>query len=247
MQPPFDLTGKATLEDPHRRQKQAWEYKLINGLLAVWRKHQETVLEFLKKHRDVKKQTKAIGDDLVGNEKLWEAIRQDHIQLLLPVFEQIMMEAAVIAIEGLPFSIGINWELVNQAAATWAKKYTFDLVTGIDKTTQGALQTALNNWITAGEDFPALIARVQLVFSNPIRAEMIAVTEATRAYATANVMAWKESGVVDGYIFNTAFDDIVCPLCLPLNGQVFPLKDQEHLPPLHVRCRCWTATHVMET
>ncbi|KKL77456.1 hypothetical protein LCGC14_2034670, partial [marine sediment metagenome] len=39
------------------------------------------------------------------------------------------------------------------------------LVAGINKTTQGRLQKSLNNWIEAGEDFPALVARVSKVFS----------------------------------------------------------------------------------
>jgi len=254
------------------RQRMAWEQKVISGLLAMWAKHAERVIEWLKGHREVKKQitaqaVKAAGDDLAADMDLWEEMAKDYTQLLLPAFEKVMQEAALLAIEGLPFEIGVDWELVNTAAAKWARDYTYDLISGINETTAARLQAAINNWIEAGEDFPALVSRVQEIFSNPVRAEMIAASELTRIYVEANTLAWKESGVVAGRRWVTANDERVCPICGPLGGLtvttegvqpaapgtqtrravvadldkpfIHPLSGEEYTPPAHVNCRCW--------
>lgn len=178
-------------------------------MLAIWSDHQDVVLEWLKNNKAVKKQIKGAPEDL-ANAKFWAEFEKDHVQLMLPLFEEVMEEAALLAIAGLPFEIGIEWELVNAAAAEWAKDYTYKLVTGINSTTQGRLQKSIANWIEAGEDFPSLVARVQKVFSNPVRANLISATEITRVYTEANTIAWKESGVVTGRQWLTANDERVC-------------------------------------
>ena len=167
------------------------------------------VLEFLRKHKDVKKQIKAVGDDLIAA-AFWAEFEKEHIQLILPLFEEAMEEAVLLAVEGLPFAIEAEWELVNAEAADWARKYTYDLISGIHKTTRKRLQVGINNWIEAGETFPDLVRRVQKVYSNPIRAEMIAATEITRVYAEANTRAWEASGVVEAREWQTAADERVC-------------------------------------
>lgn len=275
MQPPFVQAGKAIPdEDPDKRQKQAWEYKLLNGLLEVWRKHQDIVLEWLKKNRDVKKQIKAVGTDLIRDKAMWAAFEQDHVQLMLPVFEQAMEEAVLLAIGKLPFEIGAEWELVNAAAAKWARKYSYSLISGINDTTRKRLQASINNWIEAGETFPDLVARVQKIFVNPVRAEMIAATEITRVFAEANTRAWEESGVVRGRRWTTANDERVCPICGPLGGlevieeEAQPTSPEEQMArgviatlrepakhpktnigyeiPAHPSCRCWWTPIIME-
>lgn len=249
MQPPF-VIGMDTPEDPHKRQKQAWEYRLAGGLLEIWRKHQGMVLEWLKKQKDVKKQIKAVGTDLSRDKKLWAEMEQDYKQLMLPVFEGAMEEAVLLAVEGLPFAIGADWELVNAQAAAWARKYTYGLINGIDKTTRKRLQASINNWIEAGETFPDLVKRVQKVYSNPVRAELIASTEITRVYAEANTRTWEASGVVEAREWQTAADERVCPICGPLQGKQAklgkPFPGGLDNPPAHPRCRCWVVPVVME-
>jgi len=266
----------ATETEEAFRQRMAWEQKVIQGLLAMWGKHVEIVLEWLQKHKDVQRQLreiekqgaiKAIEDDLVAA-AFWKAVfEKDYQQLFLPTFEKIMQEAALLAIEGLPYEIGVDWMLVNTAAAKWAQQYTYGLITGINETTAARLQAAINSWIEVGEDFPALVARVQEIFANPVRAGMIAATEITRVYAEANTLAWRESGVVTARRWVTANDERVCPICGPLGGLtvttegaqpaapgtqtrravvadldkpfIHPVTGEEYTPPAHVNCRCW--------
>ena len=259
--------------DPAAEEKRTWEQRLIQGLLEMWRRHAAQAMEWLQKQRDVKKRIKAVGEDLAGNASLWAGFEQDYTQLLLPAFEEVMAEAAQTAIAGLPFQIGIDWTLVNTAAAEWARGYTYDLISGINDTTAARLQAAINNWIEAGETLPDLTARVEKIFNNPVRAEMIAATEITRVYAEANTLAWKESGVVKGRRWVTANDERVCPICAPLGGLtvtegealpasiptqrrratvadidkpfIHPVTGEEYEnPPAHVGCRCWVAAVV---
>lgn len=241
-QPPFG-PGRGTREDPAKAKKQAWERRIIAGLLEIWQKHADLVLEWLKRQREVKKRIKAVGDDMAEAEELWEGMSRDYVQLLLPAFEEVMAEAAQDALDALPWAISIDMDLVNAQAAEWARIYTYDLISGINKTTQARLQQAINNWIEAGEDFPSLVQRVQDIFNNPVRAEMIAATEVTRVYAEANTRAWKATGVVKEREWQTAADERVCPICGPLQGKRAklgkPFPGGIMNPPAHPRCRCW--------
>ena len=81
------------------------------------------------------------------------------------------------------------------------------------------------------------------------RAGMIAVTEVTRAYAAGNVAAWQASRVVQGKEWMTATDEVVCPICGPLRGQIARLNEpfggRIMNPPAHVNCRCWVVPVVI--
>ena len=131
----------------------------------------------------------------------------------------------------------VDWELLNEAAHTYARQHSFDLVSQVTNTSRGALQTALSEWIYSGEPLDALVNNLTPMFG-PVRANMIAVTEITRVYAQSNIIGWRAYGV-DAQRYNTAVDDIVCDICAPHHGQEYPLGQAEATPPLHVNCRCW--------
>jgi hypothetical protein len=77
-------------------------------------------------------------------------------------------------------------------------------------------------------------------YYSPVRAEMIAVTETTRAAvegerALVDALQ-KESGIAMVPIWQTSNDERVCPICGPKHGK--PITDGQY-PPAHPRCRCW--------
>ena len=80
-------------------------------------------------------------------------------------------------------------------------------------------------------------------FYSEERARQLAVTEVTRAFAEGNMAAWRAAGVIEKRRWNTNNDELVCPVCGPLAGQVRGLDDEFGdgipLPPAHPRCRCW--------
>jgi len=139
-------------------------------------------------------------------------------------------------------SLAVDWTLANNAAANWALRYVGRLVRLINDTTRQRIQVEVANFIQNQENIGQLKNRLAPLFGEE-RAHMIAVTETTRAFAEGNEAAWKESGVTEGKRWNTNTDELVCPLCGPLHGEIVPLNssfsDGTDRPPRHPRCRCW--------
>jgi SPP1 gp7 family putative phage head morphogenesis protein len=138
--------------------------------------------------------------------------------------------------------IGINWDLANEAARRWAWSYATRWTAQLVASTRRQMQLEITRWIDNGETLPQLIKRLTPLFGEK-RAELIAVTEVTRAFAEGNMRAWRETGVVQKRRWNTANDELVCPICGPLNGKVVgmdePFAPGIDSPPAHPRCRCW--------
>ena len=158
---------------------------------------------------------------------LWDALNQLVIVTL--------MDGVGEGVNGLPsnYQVLADWNVVNQAVLEYAKTYRYDLIKKITDTTRSQVQTAITDWMREGSPLEALTARLEPVFG-AVRAEMIAVTETTRVYAEGNKLAWDSTGVVNASKWQTANDDLVCPICGPRNEKV--TEDQ---PPAHVNCRCW--------
>lgn len=126
----------------------------------------------------------------------------------------------------------------------WATRYTFRLVGEINQATRDGLAEAIEEFAVTPPDVEPwtmgdLRERVATIFS-PDRAQRIAVTETTRAYAEGGRIAADEvraSGLEIKDIFETENDGLVCEICGPLDGQ--DITQDPHLaPPLHPNCRC---------
>jgi SPP1 gp7 family putative phage head morphogenesis protein len=165
-----------------------------------------------------------------------------------PTAMRIYLEGAQSGASLLPRGVDllVNWDVFNQDAIDWMKKYGLNWLHGINETTQKATIRAIDDWVRSGEPLPNLSARLSQFFGRE-RAERIAITEVTRIYSEGNLAAWKSTGFVSGKRWNTAMDDRVCPICRPLDGRIvrsdyyFPAIMAGGLwaPPAHVRCRCW--------
>lgn len=116
-------------------------------------------------------------------------------------------------------AIGVNWQLANEAARTWAQQYSYGLVSRLNENSRRMLQETVSRWIGSGAPLDDLIASVSAIFG-PVRGEMIAVTEATRAYAEGSFTTYEQAG------FNRR-------------------PPEANRPPAHVRCRCFVS--LMET
>lgn len=146
---------------------------------------------------------------------------------------------------GLAINFDVDWTLTNAEAAAWARKYVGELIKDIDRTTLDAVRTAVQNFVqTPGMTLGDVMNALPF---DPVRAEMIAVTEVTRAYAQGQKMAgetlkekYPDVEVVKTWFTNN--DDLVCPICAPLDGMTVPMDDDFpdiDMPPAHPRCRCW--------
>jgi hypothetical protein len=143
----------------------------------------------------------------------------------------------------------IDYTLTNKEAARWAREYVYDLVKGINSTTRDVLRDAVGAFVdTPGMTIGDVMR--QLPFDEE-RAQRVAVTEITRAYAEGEMIAGRElqkefPGVRIVKIWFTNNDDLVCDICGPLDGVEIELSEKWEgdldQPPAHVNCRCWMET-----
>ncbi len=162
---------------------------------------------------------------------------------LYPILAALATE--VILREALETGVEFDPAAVNVAAADWARNYTYNLVTGLTETTRGVVSRAIEQFIaTPGMTEGELEALLAPAFGQ-VRAEMIAITEVTRAYSAATNVYQQmlaEAGIAMRRVFRTRADERVCIVCGPLDGKDERVwaEDYPDGPPLHTRCRCWT-------
>jgi hypothetical protein len=166
--------------------------------------------------------------------------------LLTPLLQEVYLASAESALE--ESVVGVDWAMVNRNAVTWANSYTYDLVSGMTETTRELIRESVGNFFTQNQTLDELRGRLESAFG-PIRADMIATTEVTRAATEgerALVQLLEEQGLLFRDVWETAADEFVCPICMPLNGQaqgptgyIHPENGQSYDgPPAHPRCRC---------
>lgn len=151
-------------------------------------------------------------------------------------------------------TLQIDQSLFNVNAWEWARKYAGMLIKQIDAFTHEIVKKSVALFIkTPGMTIGDL---EKMLPFNAARAESIAVTETTRAYAQGQIIAGKQlkadyPDVEVVKIWHTNNDDRVCELCGPLNDQEVPLGDNfsdgTNEPPRHVNCRCWIQTTTKST
>lgn len=142
--------------------------------------------------------------------------------------------------------VSVSIDAVNRAAVQWAQSYGYDLVRGINETTRQAIQNAMTQFArTPGMGIDDVARMLEPTFGSN-RANMIAVTETTRAQSRAVDIAkveLEQMGLRYRRQWVTYGDDRVCPICSPLHNKYEDVYRQEFPegPPAHVRCRCWIA------
>lgn len=142
-------------------------------------------------------------------------------------------------------TIGIDFDpaVINTAAWAWAREYTYGLVNGLTETTQKVVADAVAKFVaTPGMTMGDLRSLLEPGFG-PVRAQMIGVTETTRAFARGTLEyrdQLRAMGMDMEAVWHTSGDEKVCPICGPLSGQPEDVWQDEFPdgPPAHVNCRC---------
>lgn len=163
----------------------------------------------------------------------WKDIQKDVEPVLLDIYLQ---QAQGIMAE---INIGVNWDLVNTAASQWARQHTESILQQLFDTRYEHLNDTIPRFYEENWNLGQLRGELEEWYS-PVRAEMIAITETTRA-AVEGERAFvealmRESGIRMIPIWQTANDERVCPLCGPKHGK--EITDGK-FPPEHPNCRCW--------
>jgi hypothetical protein len=183
-----------------------------------------------------------------GAEIDWDTIAAELRGVLAPSLAGAATTQASLYAAGL--NIPLDIAKINVAAWAWANQYSYELVKGITATTQALVGQVVSQFIaTPGMTIGDLAAAIEVPFG-AARAQMIAVTETTRAYTQANVVTQemlREMGVTTVRVWQTSKDDKTCEdICVPLDGlEESEWGDYADGPPAHVNCRCWTTSKVV--
>jgi hypothetical protein len=171
------------------------------------------------------------------DEEFWDTEEREWIAILRPELERMALGGASTLYATLP--VGVDWALIATRAASWARQYSGTLIKGIDATTLEDVRGKVAGYVeTPGQTMGDLRESLEVSFS-PERANLIAVTEVTGAYAqgeAAVAAEAKEAGLEMTPFWQTNKDELVCDQCRPLDGQDI---DEDEIPPLHPGCRCW--------
>lgn len=162
----------------------------------------------------------------------WKLIQKDVEPFLVEFFIQQALEAID------EVNISIDLAQVNTDAINWARNNSDEwLQQTFNRTYEGVsilVPKALEEGWTTKE-----LAKALERYYSPIRAEMIAVTELTRAQVEGQKNAEQRIFELTGEhlvpIWLTANDEHVCKVCGPRHK--LPIIDDKY-PPAHPRCRC---------
>jgi HK97 family phage portal protein len=147
---------------------------------------------------------------------------------------------------------GVDWDMINVNALQWVTGggqlgiglgdgYANALLDTMTQTTENALRTIFGEWIRNNLSYRQLVQQLDRTALGRLRAEMIATTEITRAYAEGNRAAWRNSRIIKKMRWQAVGDERTCPQCGPLNQTTADVQAgwAGAMPPLHPRCRCW--------
>lgn len=144
-------------------------------------------------------------------------------------------------------NVGVDYSSTQDRAYEAAYKYAYDnLVPKINEASKDSIIRAISSFVnTPGMTIGDVMNRLPF---NSVRAEKIAVTETTRAYATGQHMAGEDlqkefPGMKIIKTWFTSNDSITCEACGPLDGKEIDFNEEFEPgvdePPLHPNCRCW--------
>jgi SPP1 gp7 family putative phage head morphogenesis protein len=161
----------------------------------------------------------------------------------------------------LSAEIGIEFDpaVINAQAVEFARNYSFELVQGLTDTTRKVVQEAIATFFeTPGatqEDIEramreSLGDELEPAFSAS-RARAIAITETTRAAAEGTnelQRLFSADGIQMIRVWHTRNDELVCPICGPLNGQPESVWSVQFPagPPAHPNCRCSIGLSILD-
>ena len=196
--------------------------------------------------------TTAITNPEILADELPREPLQSELQDSMRASAQLGVDIAVETLES--FGFGASWDLANREALQLAESYGFTLIRDINSTTARLIGSSIGSWIQSGAPLPDLISQLHgdldHIFGS-VRAEMIAITEATRLYAEGNLAIYRQIPGVQGAIWKTARDEWVCEICRPMRDRPGTLDGRFEAPdgttrriPAHPRCRCTPAPSV---
>lgn len=154
----------------------------------------------------------------------WDMADEQMKKGITPSLFEVLIETGKEAMQLIGMDPGL-YDPYSDAAQRYIDSRTGKIAADVNDETEKQLRTTLTEGINNGEGYMELRARVEQVmgFAATVRADRISRTEVARAQSAADIMAWDESGVVEGKEWYTALDERRCAFCKDLHGRVVPL------------------------
>lgn len=238
------LKRRRDKREPKRLEKLRFEQQVIDLLVRRWRKQKDRVKEMLNLYYSHRKSILDPGDEWIEDDPENDA-------QIIAVLRNAAKRGITLFQDSV--SVALDYTMTDDRVAEWARKYVGELITKVDDTTKQTVRNAVGRFArTPGMTIGDVVNEIfdGYIFSEQ-RAEMIATTEITRAYAQGQKEAGREmkEQFPDLTIIKTWFtnnDDRVCDICGPLEGKTAELDEDFEPgitePPAHVGCRCWIST-----
>ena len=174
---------------------------------------------------------------LLSDVAFWQEFRTEMVGEFQPHVRKGALEAAKY---NRDLGLTVNMDLVNAEVLAYTASYTNEWWMALEGTTRDGLREAITAWQETGlgkRGLPDLVDAIEPMFGKA-RAERIAANEITKIFDEGNMLAHISAGVEEEE-WQTAGDDIVCPICRPLDGNRY--KTTEGPRPVtgtHIGCRC---------
>ncbi|KPL90765.1 phage portal protein [Herpetosiphon geysericola] len=212
----FGSAAKASDMTPRERE-------LYDRILAAFQKHGKLTIKAIE------------NDQPIDWLSLDSALRVAMLPLLLEIaMEELASNEAMIGLD-------VDPALAADQVMSWATTYTAQLIKGLTSTTRDLVEKAITQYRATPGMTRADLERLLDPAFGAKRAEMIAITETTRAASQSQSQYKKilrDAGLNFTRVNRTNADDRVCAICGPLHNK--SEKDWPTLdgPPWHPRCRC---------
>lgn len=190
----------------------------------------------------------------------WEAYNKNFTRELQGILQIIVEEIGQEAYSAL-MAEGA-FDPYSQSVRMYVNETGRMVAVGVNAETEKQIRATIAQGLRDNEGIQELSARVSSVFgtASTSRAYTIALTETALAQNTADVEAWKQTGVVEGKEWYTAEDEHTCLFCNEMDkkyrtletsffekGETMYVDDKHKMnlnyraigePPLHPSCRC---------
>ena len=172
------------------------------------------------------------------------AMVTDIAQSMVPIYRKVYLTKLAATSPEPPDPAGLEPDEMRTMAQDWAEKYAYDFLSpAIEKTSLDSLRKVIGKLTTDNASSFAEVANDLYKLFSPMRAEMIAVTEVTRAKSAAvneYQVILDEIGIPSVRRWTTRLDEKVCEICSPhdFEKEKSWVKAFPEGPPAHPRCRC---------
>jgi len=169
--------------------------------------------------------------------EFWNAEQLRLFEEFQPMVTKAVLSGATAGANMLPPQLQamVDWTVFNKSAIDFIHQYQLSSLAKITDHTRERIIDMMDKWIQSGTPLSTLKKQLRMPgLFDETRADRIAATEVTRAFAEGNQIMWESTGMVGGKKWQTSKDEMVCPVCRPFHNKVVDLSGKFTVTPLEI-------------